>query len=437
MKRKINLQLIGIAVLSIFVTMVIMFTFFYNVYKDQVKGDLRTTAVMMKNTEMFQKENQTGFHFDIKNLRVTWINQDGTVLYDNGADQDKMENHLDRPEIRHALKEGVGEAVRKSETLNKSTFYYALRLDNGSVLRVSKEEENLWSILKSIVPLAAATMVAMVILCIMLARLMTRGIIAPIEEMAKNIDDYAVVPPYKELVPIAQTIRKQHTDILEAARMRQDFTANVSHELKTPLTAISGYAELMENDMIPHEEVAQFSSKIRQNAERLLSLINDTIRLSELDNNVQQDSAETFDLNELAEKCVDNLKMYARKRDVAIVSIGVSTTINANREMIAELIDNLCNNAIRYNNENGNVVVEVGTEQGHPFLRVRDTGIGIPKEHQERVFERFYRVDKSRSKQTGGTGLGLAIVKHVVALHNASIKLKSDVGKGTEITVTF
>ena len=134
---------------------------------------------------------------------------------------------------------------------------------------------------------------------------------------------------------------------------------------------------------------------------------------------------------------MDNLKMYARKRDVAIVSIGVSTTINANREMIAELIDNLCNNAIRYNNENGNVVVEVGTEQGHPFLRVRDTGIGIPKEHQERVFERFYRVDKSRSKQTGGTGLGLAIVKHVVALHNASIKLKSDVGKGTEITVTF
>ncbi len=437
MKRKINLQLIGISVLSIFVTMVIMFTFFYNVYKNQVKGDLQTTAVMLKNTDMFRKDNQNGFYFDSRNLRVTWIDTDGTVLYDNGADQEKMENHLDRPEILHALKEGSGEAVRESETLNKSTFYYALRLDNGSILRVSKEEENLWSILNSIIPLAAVTMVVMIILCILLARLMTKSIIAPIEEMAENIDDYAVVPPYKELVPIAQTIRKQHTDILEAARMRQDFTANVSHELKTPLTAISGYAELMENDMIPHEEVAQFSSKIRQNAERLLSLINDTIRLSELDNHVQQDSTETFDLNELAEKCVDNLKMYARKRDVAIVSIGVSTTISANREMIAELIDNLCNNAIRYNNENGNVVVEVGTEQGHPFLRVRDTGIGIPKEHQERVFERFYRVDKSRSKQTGGTGLGLAIVKHVVALHDASIKLKSDVGKGTEITVTF
>lgn len=437
MKRKINLQLIGISVLSIFVTMVIMFTFFYNVYKDQVKGDLQTTAVMLKNTDMFRKDNQNGFYFDSRNLRVTWIDADGTVLYDNGADQEKMENHLDRPEILHALKEGSGEAVRESETLNKSTFYYALRLDNGSILRVSKEEENLWSILNSIIPLAAVTMVVMIILCILLARLMTKSIIAPIEEMAENIDDYAVVPPYKELVPIAQTIRKQHTDILEAARMRQDFTANVSHELKTPLTAISGYAELMENDMIPHEEAAQFSSKIRQNAERLLSLINDTIRLSELDNHVQQDSTENFDLNELAEKCVDNLKMYARKRDVAIVSIGVSTTISANREMIAELIDNLCNNAIRYNNENGNVVVEVGTEQGHPFLRVRDTGIGIPKEHQERVFERFYRVDKSRSKQTGGTGLGLAIVKHVVALHNASIKLKSDVGKGTEITVTF
>ena len=220
--------------------------------------------------------------------------------------------------------------------------------------------------------------------------------------------------------------------------MRQDFTANVSHELKTPLTAISGYAELIENGMVGQNEIVSFSAKIRENVERLLSLINDTIRLSELDNGAAQDNTmETFDLNEMAERCVENLKMYARKHEVNIACIGVSTCITANRGMISELIDNLCNNAIRYNNKNGSVLVEVGVREGHAFLRVKDTGIGIPKEHQERVFERFYRVDKSRSKQTGGTGLGLAIVKHIVAIHGATLHLESEEGKGTEITVTF
>ena len=219
--------------------------------------------------------------------------------------------------------------------------------------------------------------------------------------------------------------------------MRQDFTANVSHELKTPLTAISGYAELMENNMVAPDEISSFAAKIRQNAERLLSLINDIIRLSELDNVEEKTLFEAFDLSDLARQCVENLKMYAHKHDVTIVCIGVPTIINANKDMISELLENLCNNAIRYNNKNGNVIVEVGTKDGHAFLQVRDTGIGIPKEHQERVFERFYRVDKSRSKQTGGTGLGLAIVKHIVAIHDAELTLDSEVGKGTTITVLF
>lgn len=437
MKRKINLQLIGISILAIAITMILMFSIFYDVYKEQVKEDLETVAQTLKDTHIFEADNQTGYSFDKDYLRVTWVSQDGTVLYDNSADKDHMENHAERPEIASAFRNGYGESIRESETLNKSTFYYALRLEDGSVLRVSKEEGNLWSMVNSIIPIVAVMMIFMVILCVLLARLMTRSIIGPIEKMAVNIDDYSIAPPYKELVPFARTIRKQHADILEAVKMRQDFTANVSHELKTPLTAISGYAELIENGMIQQDEIASFSSKIRQNADRLLSLINDTIRLSELDNETRQEVMETFDLNELVQKCVENLKMYARKHDVTIVSIGVTTTLTGSREMIGELIDNLCNNAIRYNNKNGNVVVEVGTKDAHPFLKVKDTGIGIPKEHQNRVFERFYRVDKSRSKQTGGTGLGLAIVKHIVALHNAQISLKSEVGKGTEITVTF
>ncbi|MCD8020337.1 MAG: ATP-binding protein [Clostridiales bacterium] len=438
MKRKINYQLVAISLLSIFITMFLLFVIFYDVYKEQVRGDLRTIAVTLKDTNIFQEDNPVGYYFDISVLRVTWVDEEGNVLFDNGADSEQMENHAERPEIASAMETGTGESIRESATMNKSTFYYAIRLDDGSILRVSKDEENLFSIMSSVIPLIAATIIFMIILCIVLARFMTKSIIEPIEEMAENMNDYSFAPAYKELVPFTQTIRKQHADILEGAQMRQDFTANVSHELKTPLTAISGYAELMENNMIEAKDVPSFASKIRQNAERLLSLINDTIRLSELDNEKSLESdMTTFGLNALAEHCVDNLRMYAHQHDVTIVNIGVSTSVTGNKELIEELIDNLCNNAIRYNNKNGHVIVEVGALNGHAFLKVRDTGIGIPKEHQERVFERFYRVDKSRSKQTGGTGLGLAIVKHVVALHNATLSLESEVNQGTEITVTF
>ena len=330
MKKKINLQLIGISVLAVVVTTLVMFRIFYDVYRDQVRDDLETVAQTLKDTHIFQEGNQTGYYFNADTLRVTWVGADGNVLYDNSADETNMENHAARPEIWDAFRYGSGESVRESETLNRSTYYYALRLDDGSVLRVSQDEENVWSIANNMIPAIAAMMAFMVILCIVLARILTRSIIDPIEEMAVNIDDYSIAPAYKELVPFAQLIRKQHADILGAAKMRQDFTANVSHELKTPLTAISGYAELMENGMVGADEVASFSSKIRQNVERLLSLINDTIRLSELDNGMTQDIMETFDLNELAERCVDNLKMYAQKNDVNIACICVSTCITAN-----------------------------------------------------------------------------------------------------------
>lgn len=435
MKRKINIQLIGIAILAIGITLISMLTIFYDVYKKQVKDDLSTIGAALKNTGIFRESYEGSYHFEMKNLRVTWISVDGTVLYDNDADAGEMENHAKRPEVRDAFKKGAGEAVRESETLNKSTFYYALRLEDGSVLRVAKEEDNLWSILNSVVPIIAGTLLFMIALCILLAQVMTRSIVGPIEEMTRHIDDPASVPAYKELVPFVHMIRAQHTDILKAAKARQDFTANVSHELKTPLTAVSGYAELMENGMVAADEVARFSSKIRKNAERLLSLINDIIRLSELDDLGGPVTPEHFDLKELAEQCVENLKMYARRHDVTIVCIGIPVSVNANREMIGELIDNLCNNAIRYNNRGGSVVVEIGVKEGHAFLKVKDTGIGIPKEHQSRVFERFYRVDKSRSKETGGTGLGLAIVKHIVAIHHGRLTLSSEVGRGTEITV--
>ena len=219
--------------------------------------------------------------------------------------------------------------------------------------------------------------------------------------------------------------------------MRQEFTANVSHELKTPLTSISGYAELIETGLAGENEVQRFASEIHRNAKRLLTLINDIIRLSELDADNMEVSFAPLNLYELAKGCVQSLKLNAAKHDIEISCQGSDCSVNGNKDMLEELLYNLCDNAIRYNKPGGSVRVNIGMHGEHVLLTVKDTGIGIPKESQGRVFERFYRVDKSRSKQTGGTGLGLAIVKHIVAQHHARLDLKSQVGVGTEVSVLF
>ncbi|MDD7209774.1 MAG: ATP-binding protein [Lachnospiraceae bacterium] len=437
MRKKINVQLVTISVLAVAATVIMMLFAFYDSFQNQVKDDLEVNALVLKHTGLFNKENIGSLHFNYEKLRVTWIDADGNVLYDNDADIGNMDNHMSRPEIKSAFADGEGSAVRKSKTLNTNTFYYAVRLTDGSVLRVARNASNIWSILTRVLPIAVVTLILMIALCIVLAHFMTRNLLRPIEQMAVDINDFSITPAYRELVPFVTTIRAQHADILKSARMRQDFTANVSHELKTPLTAISGYAELIENGMVAPSEIGEFAGKIRKNARRLLSLINDIIRLSELDSADTRIVMEKFDLLEETQVCVENLQMYAQKNDVTISCEGEPVEVTANRDMIGELINNLCENAIRYNNKNGTVCVKTGSRDGHAFLCVKDTGIGIPKEHQKRIFERFYRVDKSRSKQTGGTGLGLAIVKHVVALHDAQIHLESEEGKGTEITVIF
>ena len=269
---------------------------------------------------------------------------------------------------------------------------------------------------------------------------MTTSIVKPIERLASHLDMTESVVTYKELMPFMNMIQKQHEDIMKAAKMRQEFTANVSHELKTPLTSISGYSELIENGMASNEDSKRFAGEIHKNAQRLLTLINDILRLSELDVSDRTDIAyEAVDLKSLAENCVNMLTLSAEKHEVQVVLRGESCWIDGNRQMLEELIYNLCDNAIRYNNRGGKVEVLIRDmpEQRQAKLVVKDTGIGIPKEHQERIFERFYRVDKSRSKATGGTGLGLAIVKHIVSQHNADITLESEMGVGTTITILF
>ena len=447
MKQKINLRLIGIAILAVFATAFSLIFVYYGLFQRQVRDDLRMQALLLEQTGFFDVDDvETSVellteHYTDQDeiLRFTWIDENGDVLFDNDADATELPNHADRPEVQDAIEEGSGESVRNSDTMHMNTFYYALLLDNRTVLRVSTEARSVFSVTVTMLPFLVLVLAIVITICVILANYLTRQLVKPIEEMAENMEDVSNVHVYKELLPFMNMIRSQHENILAAAMSRQDFTANVSHELKTPLTAISGYAELIENGMATQERQVYFAAEIRRNAERLLSLINDIIKLSELDSkdSASMDQYEDVDLYALAENCMGNLLVQASKRNIELNLEGESCIVRGNRDMLDELIENLCQNAIRYNNTGGYVKVTVTEEHASPTLIVEDNGIGIPKEDQERVFERFYRVDKSRSKQTGGTGLGLAIVKHIVALHHATITLESEVGVGTKITVRF
>ncbi len=270
-----------------------------------------------------------------------------------------------------------------------------------------------------------------------IAKRITKRMISPLVHIAENLENCEGDLPFEELREVATVLVAGREEMLKNAKVRQEFTANVSHELKTPLTAISGYAELIETGMASGEDVVHFANGIHSNANRLLTLINDTIRLSELDGTSEEIHFEQLNLFSLASQCVETMEMSANKHHVKVTLSGEDGEVFGNKQMLEELLFNLCDNAIRYNNENGEVLVAVTTGKDGVKLVVKDTGIGIPMEHQERIFERFYRVDKSRSKQTGGTGLGLAIVKHIVARHHAEITLHSKEGEGTEIGVKF
>lgn len=304
----------------------------------------------------------------------------------------------------------------------------------------------------ALVPVLIGALLFVVIICIIFAHITTKNIISPIENLSKDISQIDETKIYKELEPLIKTIKEQNSDILKNASMRSDFTANVTHELKTPLTAILGYSELIENGMASEEDIIRFGKEIHKNSKRLLRLIDDIIKLSEIDSVYHQVEFEDVDLYQLACECVDMLQISAEKNNVSLSVKGKSQIIRANKSMMEDLIYNLCENAIRYNKNNGKVEVvvdsckcksraqdanDVNNSVEETCLVVKDTGIGISKKHQKRIFERFYRVDKSRSKSTGGTGLGLAIVKHVVAQHNATIELDSLPGIGTTIKIVF
>ena len=487
---------------------------------------------------------------DIENCRITWIDSDGTVLYDNRSDSLTMENHLEREEIYEAFTEGYGESTRYSATILERSVYCAVRLQDGTVVRVASAQATALKLMLEMLPSVSLMILGAVLVSFLLAARLSRRIVRPLNDLdldnplankgcdevhllllridsqqrqlreqkeelrrrkneldavtdnmaeglllldqkgailsinagaaaifetEKNCEGELVfsLPCFADICAVTQNAlagrqaekvtvigeRKYLVsanpvvslgsvtgvavfifDITEKAAaevMRREFTANVSHELKTPLHAISGYAELLKSGIVKEMDIVPFSGKIYEEAQRMVRLVEDIIRLSHLDEGGEGMTVEEVDLFELAGNVLQRLESVAQRVGVHLALEGESAPLRGIAQLLDSIIYNLCDNAIKYNRENGSVTVSVKNEVSHVVLSVADTGIGIPAEHRERIFERFYRVDKSRSKEMGGTGLGLSIVKHGARIHNARIDVESTPGVGTVVSVRF
>ena len=426
----------GMAIISL--TTALMVSVFYSYYDKQTKNQLET-VMSLAQAELKENDSHTFINNTIgAGTRVTLIDSDGRVLADSADNADEMENHLGRPEIQQAINEGEGFEKRQSETSNRLTYYYAKQLENGLILRVAAQAKSVSSIIGEILIYIIPVVIAAIVLSVFISIAITKSIVKPVEELGKKLDDVENVKTYTELMPFVNALQEQKQKQQELDRQKKQFTANMSHELKTPLTSIAGYAELIESGIAKEEDVKPFASVIRKQALRLVSLSEDIIQLSQLDENDGESIAfSSTDIYVAAEKCVEALSINASLKNIDMKLTGESCFIKANPTLLEELIYNLCDNAIRYNRENGSVSVSVEPLEEGVKLSVSDTGIGIDEKYQSRIFERFFRVDKSRSKETGGTGLGLAIVKHIVQLHEAELNIDSQLGKGTCISILF
>ena len=445
MAHLLRTTLMAVGILSILLSVVCAALLFQHAFAEQFDADLSRTveaiAVGYEHSADPQPEQLAQY---ADGLRLTLVAQDGTVLYDSAAsDPSALPNHADRPEIQQAMAEGTGASVRRSATLGYDTHYYAVRLTDGSVLRLADETSNIWSSYNRVLPVLVAGCILIIILALVLAQVITRHLVQPITRMAEHLDCIEANVPYEELIPLAHTVQSDRKLREDNETIRREFTANVSHELKTPLTSISGYAELIENGMAKPEDIPTFGHRIHKEAQRMITLVSDILQLSELDgmSKQQNTSAADFvpvDLGVLVKDVAANMTVNARKAYITLQYNVQPVTVRGSHDLLTELVTNLCDNAIRYNRQGGHVELSCGTgADGCPYFCVEDNGIGIPQDSQSRVFERFYRVDKSRSKATGGTGLGLAIVKHIAVLHGARIDLESTVGTGTTIRIIF
>ncbi len=443
MSRKIFTAIWGAALAVFLASLVFIMGVSYNYFTGvQMKQLHAETALAAQGVTLSGTDYLDGLSGD---CRITWVAADGTVLFDNEADASRMENHLEREEIRQALETGTGEARRYSPTLADRQLYAAQRLPDGSVLRLSAVQLALWSLVLGFAqPICLVALLALA-LSFFLASRLTKKIVAPINAIdPDNPMQYYERDEYREVEPLLRRIaaqqsqlRRDRAEIERASLIRQEFTANVSHELKTPLHAISGYAELLESGLAKPEDVKPFAGKIRSESCRMTKLVEDIIDLTRLDAGGADYVFEPCDLLRIAENAVDSLQSEAAGQSITLSLRGESAPMSGVPRLLHSIVYNLCDNAIKYNRPGGRVDVNVAPEGEKVVLWVSDTGVGIPKDSIDRIFERFYRVDKSRSKAVGGTGLGLSIVKHAALIEKADVRVESEPGEGSAFTVTF
>ena len=435
--KSICIAAVTVLLASLVLIMGVLYDYFSRVQKEQLsaQADLAARGAADLGMEYFEG-------LDLGGCRISWIAADGSVLYDNMSDAGSMENHLDREEVREAMETGRGESSRYSDTLTEKLSYQARLLPDGTVIRLAASQYTAWVLLMGVLqPLLVVVLLA-VLLSLLLAYRLSARLVKPLNEV--DLSDPLKNVEYEELRPLLSRIDSQHRqlkrdrDELEKnEEIRREFTANVSHELKTPLHSISGYAELLAKGMVRPEDVEKFSSKIYSESQRMTSLVEDIIELSHLDTGAEDMKREDVDLYLIARTAADSLSMAAKEAGVELKVSGESARVYGVPQLLYGICYNLCDNGIKYNREKGRVEISVRNLEGEVELKVSDTGIGIPEESRERIFERFYRVDKSRSKAVGGTGLGLSIVKHAALVHRATIDIDSEPGSGTSFTLHF
>ncbi|MBE6875157.1 MAG: two-component sensor histidine kinase [Ruminococcus sp.] len=410
-------------------------------------AELKDSAVLLSSAV-----NQYGADFlrsvKIGTARITLIDSDGTVLFDSKLNPEKMENHSEREEFQEAIEHGEGDSERYSDSILRKTVNYAVRLDNYQVIRISMNQDTVFRLVVSMLSPVILIVLLMSLLSVVLASESSKKIMKPINQLdPENPDDrniYSEMKPFiRRLIAQSQQIQHQMQQLQEEHKkqdaIRREFTANVSHELKTPLTSISGFAEIIRDGYVQQKDISHFADNIYKEAQRLMTLVNDILKLSRLEDGVTEiyEDRKSINLLELSQSVCERLALNAQKHDISLSCEGQPVYIIGMPHILEEIIYNICDNAIKYNQPGGFVRLNLYHSENLAVLKVEDNGIGIPEADQKRIFERFYRVNKSHSKEVGGTGLGLSIVKHGMALHHARIELDSEEGKGTCIRLCF
>lgn len=442
MRKKILLAMTLVAAVALVLSYLGIIAFFYQQNRSHFEDSLHDEGVLLAlglegQAPERRLEILKQYHEKTPVTRFTLIAPDGKVIFDSEHDPKTMENHNSRPEIVNARLNGDGSAIRDSVTLNTDMSYYAKALPDGEVIRVSRTMKTMYATVLTGLPVLLGIAAVVFALAMLLAQRQARVLIDPLNHIDLNHPLNPEKPLYPEFRPLLERLDEQNQDKELAAKSRQEFSANVSHELKTPLTSISGYAEIIRDGLVQPEDIPGFADRIHQESSRLLALIGDIMELSRLDESGLPPDATDVDIFDICKDVVSRLQPRAMEFFVALSLSGTHATTRGVSVLLHEMVYNLVDNAVKYNKEGGHVKVWAGRTLDHPQIRVEDDGIGISLEDQERVFERFYRVDKSHSKETGGTGLGLSIVKHTAILHHAEITVNSEVGVGTRIDVTF